>query len=367
MEDFPLSSVPAADPIKDSVVFCRPLASISEVEIVTDISASPHALVRSNAVRLQQILINLLSNAIKHTERKSQITVRIQQSTLFEVHQKIKGSLAHSECTSHDCNDPRQPILIFSVSDRGCGIAEDQAHKLFQRFAQLNNSKPGRILGTRTVGQSSGTGLGLHLCELFVKRMNGHIWATNNKGDSGCTFSFSLPLLSENETKLQRQPSSLNMASMASHETPQSPPPLERPMNQPTILYVDDTLINRKVVSKVLQQIGYTRVTTVNSGHAAMTELLTKGNHYYDIIITDLNMPGMSGTELSRSIFNEDASSFRKPVVVGLTANSSKDVVARCKASGMSDVLFKPITAERMKEYMETKVPFLQAGVWYNE
>merc|ERR1719217_1381976 len=182
MEDFPLSSVPAADPIKDSVVFCRPLASISEVEIVTDISASPHALVRSNAVRLQQILINLLSNAIKHTERKSQITVRIQQSTLFEVHQKIKGSLAHSECTSHDCSDPQQPILIFSVSDSGCGIAEDQAHKLFQRFAQLNNSKPGRILGTRTVGQSSGTGLGLHLCELFVKRMNGHIWATNNKG-----------------------------------------------------------------------------------------------------------------------------------------------------------------------------------------
>ena len=79
-------------------------------------------------------------------------------------------------------------------------------------------------------------------------------------------------------------------------------------------------------------------------------------------------MPGMSGVELSEAIAaassNDD---FRRPVVVGLTADTRLDVVERCRASGMSDVLYKPVTVGDMRDYAENKILLLQAGVWIEE
>ena len=79
-------------------------------------------------------------------------------------------------------------------------------------------------------------------------------------------------------------------------------------------------------------------------------------------------MPGMSGDELSRAINNRWSRGDGKgsvPIVVGLTADTSVDNVELCAASGMADILYKPLTLSEIRHYFETTVPRLQAGVWY--
>merc|ERR1712161_137814 len=79
-------------------------------------------------------------------------------------------------------------------------------------------------------------------------------------------------------------------------------------------------------------------------------------------VLSDLQMPGMSGTELCEAIRKVSSTI----TVVGFTADTGLNVVKRCQASGMSDVLYKPITVKEMKQYAETKIPLLSPGVWYD-
>merc|ERR1712183_933699 len=80
----------------------------------------------------------------------------------------------------------------------------------------------------------------------------------------------------------------------------------------------------------------------------------------------DLQMPGMSGTELSKAIRKTTANSrWPAPVVVGLTADASPTVADQCANAGMADVLYKPITVSELKEYFDHTAWRLQPGVWY--
>jgi len=292
---------------------------------------------------------------------------------------------------------------------------------LFRCFAQLDN-KPGRTLGSTKTGQPTGTGLGLHLCQVFVQRMNGHIWVSNNNDDEGVeeyggeeqqrrmkkgsTFSFFLPLLADGSA------SSSSPIHCSSHDTiideqnnnsdpnfvssSSSSGNIRQGMTTAVgskdgtntvftrrVLLVDDILINRKVLSRILKKIGFLNITTVDSGENAIIELLSaakKETDPYDLIISDLQMPGMSGTELSQSIRRISSSSssttnnnsnsnngFPRPVVIGLTADTGLNVAEQCRKSGMSDVLYKPITVDDMKKYAESKVPLLRPGVWHDD
>jgi CheY-like chemotaxis protein len=383
--EFSLSPTPATNPIKDVIVFSKPLASISDVKVCMDVASAPNAVVYSNSLRLQQVLINLVSNAIKYTAKGTKVIVSTYESTVSDVHTTIDSALVSSRNSSDRsaCEDSieNQAVLVFSVSDCGPGIEPDQAHRLFQRFAQLDNQSS-RSSGSRKIGQPSGTGLGLHLCQLFVQRMSGHIWVTNNKREKkGSTFSFSLPLFSnESSPEDNHVPDAIitqefkkgisgarNIPKSVSDNSLSIKDDM-RLVYERRILLVDDTLINRKVLSRILVKVGFLNVTTVESGEAAMEELLKEKN--YDIVISDLQMPGMSGTELSRAIATVTATSvdrgLRRPVVVGLTADTSPGVTKRCQSSKMSDVLYKPVTIGELKKYAETVIPSLHPGVWYD-
>ena len=115
---------------------------------------------------------------------------------------------------------------------------------------------------------------------------------------------------------------------------------------------MDDTLINRQVFLKMLQCIGVMNAKAVESGMAALKALTTEE---YDLVISDIQMPGMSGTELSHAI-QKSATLAKLPVVVGLTADTSERVEEECKASGMLDVLHKPITLDEIRNYFENDV-----------
>jgi len=369
MDDFPLSPVVARSAIRDTIDFCQPLASISGVAVVTNSGEEVNYQVISNALRLQQVLINLVSNAIKYTSEDSEIRINIQPTIKADVESRISKALASSSDSSNvtttenkksvDPTSPDTPILCFSISDQGPGIAPHQADRLFQRFARLDN-KPTRALGgSNKVGQPSGTGLGLNLCQAFVQQMNGEIWATNNSDGKGSTFSFYLPLAAESisiSPLVSSVPS--NIKRRGSFQD------LEILTSQMRVLLVDDVLINRKVIGRMVKLVGVADIDTVDSGPSAIREINENGP--YDLVITDLQMPGMSGSELSTAIMKDKScSDIRKPVVVGLTADTSVKVAEQCKDSGMSTVLYKPISVIEMREFFETTVMRLEPGVWY--
>lgn len=383
MNEFLLEPLLASDPIRDAIDFCNPLASISNVNISMDCCGdAAQIFVSANGLRLQQVLINMISNAIKYTDQGSTIRVSTRPSNVGKTMVALRNAIA---CCS-DWEDPasfvpsdNSPVLVFSVSDSGPGIDRDQAQLLFHRFARLSQ-QPTRTLGNKTVGQPSGTGLGLHLCQMFVQRMRGGIWVENNLG-RGSTFSFCLPLVGSPEEKL-KSPSYVSPSKQLSPARKKDTLkmghfPASFDYRKLRVLVVDDTLINRKVLDRMLKKIGVVEISTAESGRDALDELFSSGNAY-DLVITDLQMPGMSGTELTVEIMRRQEASeerdppdelltspFRRPfVVVGLTADMSPGIAEKCAKSGMSDLLYKPITLVEIKEYFQTKISKLQPGEW---
>lgn len=112
---------------------------------------------------------------------------------------------------------------------------------------------------------------------------------------------------------------------------------------------VDDILINLKVLDKMLHRTGVQCVKVVDSGAGALNLMKEED---FDLIISDIQMPNMSGTELSAEI-RKRYSQENMPLVVGLTAENSLDLDQRCFESGMKKVLHKPITTQELKSFLE--------------
>jgi CheY-like chemotaxis protein/anti-sigma regulatory factor (Ser/Thr protein kinase) len=242
---------------------------------------------RGDAGRLRQVLLNLVGNAIKFTERG-------------EVDLEVAGNGPVSE---------RVPLRIV-VRDTGIGIAPEAQALLFQEFTQVDAS------ATRRHG---GTGLGLAICRRIVLAMGGEIGVDSRPG-VGSTFTVELAL---NRAR-SSVPAEADVA--ASAVTPLR------------ILLAEDHPVNREVALGLLQRHRHT-VTVVTDGVAAVEAARSGG---FDVILMDVHMPGMDGTEASRLIRGFPGPAARVPIV-GLSASVLKDEVDVCFEAGMDEFLAKPI------------------------
>lgn len=195
-------------------------------------------------LRLSQVLTNLLSNAIKFTEKgQIDISVNVEQQRGEEI------------------------TLLFTISDSGLGMNQEQIKKLFQSFSQADSST------TRKFG---GTGLGLSISKNLVELMQGQIWVESEIGQ-GSHFYFTAQLLL-NKLK-QHQLEQDNKALLAGLR----------------VLVVEDDMATSEQVSTILTQYGC-RVTTAYSGEQAL-ELVSTSSSAFDIVLIDWNMPGLNGIE----------------------------------------------------------------------
>lgn len=343
MSKFALSDISLLSSINDALTFSKPLAFISNVHLKMEPASlsKTSTFVRADTLRLQQVLINLISNAVKYTSKGSTVEVSARISTLGEVQTSIQNALANGgEQPDWAQKHESAPIAVISVSDQGRGIPPEECKKLFKRFSQLTQQSTHK-LGGNSVGQPSGTGLGLSLCVKFVHLMGGNIWVTNNP-EGGAKFSFGLPSASSSDSADELSGSATRKPS--SERTPSSL------LSEYRVLLVDDTMINRKVFKRMLVRIGVGLAVTAESGDRAL-ELLQEQE--FDLMITDIQMPGMSGFELTEKVRDEEIVLKKKPLVVGLTAETSSDLNIRCASCGMANVLHKPITVVELQEYLE--------------
>ena len=259
---------------------------------------TPVALV-GDRMRLQQILLNLAGNAIKFTERGE---VEISLRTL---------SQDGGAC------------LEFAVRDTGIGISPAGLASLFRPFAQADAT---------TARRFGGSGLGLSISKNLVEMMGGRIWVESKVGE-GSTFHFTVEL------------------ALSQHFPADLPAPVNVPAAASTSLHIllaEDNPANRKLARYILEDRGHV-VDYAGDGQEAIC--LAQQNRY-DVILMDVQMPGLDGLEATAAIRQRESGSHRVPIIA-LTAHAMKGVRDQCLAAGMDDYLSKPVNAQEMIRLVE--------------
>ncbi|EFH5298571.1 aerobic respiration two-component sensor histidine kinase ArcB [Escherichia coli] len=258
----------------------------------------PHQVI-TDGTRLRQILWNLISNAVKFTQQ-GQVTVRVR----------------------YDEGD----ILHFEVEDSGIGIPQDELDKIFAMYYQVKDSHGGK--------PATGTGIGLAVSRRLAKNMGGDITVTSEQG-KGSTFTLTI-----------HAPSVAEEVDDAFDED-------DMPLPALNVLLVEDIELNVIVARSVLEKLGNS-VDVAMTGKAAL-EMFKPGE--YDLVLLDIQLPDMTGLDISRELTKryprEDL-----PPLVALTANVLKDKQEYLNA-GMDDVLSKPLSVPALtamiKKFWDTQ------------
>ncbi|MDP1891987.1 MAG: PAS domain S-box protein, partial [Gemmatimonadaceae bacterium] len=252
----------------------------------------------ADRTRLKQVLINLLSNAIKYNRPAGTVTV--------------------------DCSAQHEGRIRVTVTDTGDGLTADQLAQLFQSFNRLG----------RELGSEQGTGIGLVVSKRLVEMMKGEIGVSSTLG-VGSAFWFELPMTTDRDANA-------TVAALAEEDAPL----LATGERVHTLLYVEDNPANLKLIEQVIARRSDMRM--LQAGDALLGIEIARAERP-DVILMDINLPGMSGLEALRVLARDPATS-RIPIIA-LSANAMPRDVARGLAAGFYRYLTKPV---RIPEFLET-------------
>jgi signal transduction histidine kinase/CheY-like chemotaxis protein len=267
--------------------------------------------VRTDEVKLRQVLINLLCNAIKFT-KAGRVSVRLCPA--IDNRSLVIGN--GQERTNHP--------LHFEIEDTGSGIAQEELDKLFQPFVQ---TKTGQQL-------QEGTGLGLAIARSFVELMGGEI-TVNSWVGKGSVFKFDIKLsVVETSDIKSQQPTRRVLA-------------LEPNQLSYRILIADDALENRQLLTKLLSPLGF-ELWEASNGIEAIE---TWEKYCPHLIFMDMRMPMMDGYEATKQIrqrernrenFQAKIQTGQPTAIVAVTAHSLEKEQTTAFRAGCDDFIHKP-------------------------
>ncbi|MDX1612617.1 MAG: ATP-binding protein, partial [Candidatus Thermoplasmatota archaeon] len=270
------------------VAMMRPQAEKKGLTLTLEAHPELPATLLGDPDRLGQVLLNLLSNAVKFTER-GRVTLRVEP-----------------------CAEG-QHSLRFTVRDTGIGIPPEQQDHLFQSFGQLDSSRTKRY---------GGTGLGLAISKGLVELMGGEMQVESAPG-RGSTFAFRLPLS-------QAEDSAPPAAAAA---TAPSPAGDAAPLR--ILLVEDDDQVREILASLLRRRPEWTTLTAAGAEEG----LHIARDQDPDLILMDVQMPGMDGLTATRQL---RAQGCQVPIIA-LTAYARQEDQERCLAAGMTGFLTKPV------------------------
>lgn len=291
-----------------SLAFLKQQALKKRIRLVTQIPPGlPDLYV--DEIRLRQVLLNLLTNAVKFTEEGGTVTLEVSLVS------------------------PGSPLsapagIRFSVTDTGIGIAPKNLDKLFRPFVQIDGALNRKQMGT---------GLGLALVKQIVELHGGRVGLTSTLGMGSC-FTIDLPYTSAvamsvpGETIAPEISSSLRTGAADTSRL---------------ILLAEDNPANVMSVACYLEAQGY-RLIYAHDGQGAIDLTLL---HQPDLILMDIQMPGMDGLEAIQRIRQQETIA---PIpIIALTALSMKGDRERCLAAGADEYLSKPVRLKQLNAVIQ--------------
>ena len=283
-----------------------------KLELITEDNCPE--VVNGDPVRLTQILNNLLGNALKFTVEGF---VRLEAGVLEKTAEGY--------------------IIRFQVADSGIGIPATQLESIFDPFHQASPST------TRLYG---GTGLGLAIVRNIAELQSGKVTVESMEG-RGTRFTVDLPFALPDPGQPVRQ-----QQLQVSGET--------RWKKRLRVLYVEDVSTNQFLIAEILGGWGVD-VMMAGDGYQAL-ELIQR--EQFDLVLMDIQMPGISGYETTRRIRSLEREYFRNVPIIALTASTSEDTRHEIFRCGMQDYVTKPINMDELRtkiiEY--TNIPEERTG-----
>lgn len=303
--------------MEDLIQLEQPTVKLKKLDLRASIDAKIPNFVKGDRIKLNRIILNILGNAIKFTN-KGYVAIELRK-----------------------VGEEKNVIYIeFSIKDTGIGIPKILQKKVFDRFYRVNPSYKG--------GQR-GHGVGLHIAQKYTRLLGGDLKLISKVGE-GTTFSFTLAFTVAKGKQLPQ----------AEKARPRTKPKVEKnwpvlgtkPL--PRVLVVEDNLIALRIAKTIVKQAGCS-FSSAHDGEEAL-ELVKSMN--FDLIITDLGLPVISGKALTRAIREWEQSLNKKPIpIVGLTAQALTEVEQQCLQIGMNKVLTKPLYLNAIQKVVKEFIP----------
>lgn len=293
--------VPLVHVLHDCQAMIEPLAHEHTVNVVFNDINAPF-IVQADPTRLKQVLINLLSNAIKYNKPGGSVVVN---------------------CTAAFGQ------LRISVKDSGPGLTAESIAQLFQPFNRLGQENSGE----------EGTGIGLVMTKRLIELMGGKIGLESTVGE-GSRFWVDIELCAQN---------------LVPELPAAAPPPVQFPAAQDgaiyTLLYVEDNPANLLLVENIVARRANIRLITACDGAAGVESART---HQPDVILMDINLPGMSGTH-ALSIIKSDPLTSHMPVIA-LSANAIPVDIKNGLEAGFFSYLTKPLKIDELMRAIDESI-----------
>ncbi len=302
--DLDISDVNLAALVRETDILMGSKAREKGLEFRIDAQCPLPRTLRSDLVRLKQILLNFCSNAIKFTANGS-VVLGVRWDAVTQ-------------------------MLELAVTDTGIGLTQEQLGRLFQPFVQADVS---------TTRQFGGTGLGLFICRQLADRMGGRIEVRTAPGQ-GSTFVVHMPLgVPSADTHWIATAEEFDIADEANPART-----VEVPALSGHVLVAEDGEYNQRLITAYLQATG-AQVTIVGNGELAMEQALSGE---FDLVLMDVQMPVMDGVTAT---FLMRGAGYCGPIVA-LTANVMRSDIEQYRDTGCDDVLAKPIDRRRLYDVL---------------
>jgi hypothetical protein len=286
--------------LREVEALMRPQAQAKSLALHVDADPAVPERVRADRTRLKQILFNLLNNAVKFSDRGA---------VVLDLHRARDGD--------------GDALLEFVVTDTGIGMDAATLDRLFQRFAQGDESRSRR---------HGGTGLGLEISRSLARLMGGDITAHSVVGE-GSRFTVRLPL----RVVPAAVPAAAPRAAAAAPGTAPAEPRLH-------VLVAEDHPVNRQYMAALLEGMGHEAVFAGN-GMEAVHALRERR---FDVVLMDLHMPVLDGVGATLAIRALPDGAAATVPIIALTADAFAQTRERCLMAGMNDFLAKPVSPDKL-------------------